>query len=72
MRILIITLYCLTTVSKGSTILSGASTPAKILTGYRGVSTTISHMAWAGLLRHGPVHSKYFLIQPRGRTNTKK
>lgn len=59
---IIITLYCLTAVPKDSIILSGGSTPAKFLAGYRGVSTTISRMAWAGLLGHGPVQSKYFLI----------
>lgn len=68
MQITIITLYCLTTVPKDNTILPGCSTPAKNHTGCRAVSTTISHMAWAGLLGHGPIQSKYFLIQP----NTKK
>lgn len=37
-----------------------------------GVSTTISHTAWAGLPGHGPIQSKCFPIQSRGRTNTKK
>jgi len=70
--IIIITLSSVTTVPKGSTILPGNLTPAKILTGYRGVSTAISHMAWAGSLGHGPIQLNYFLTQPCGRTNTKK
>lgn len=65
-------LYCLTTVRKGSTILPVGLTPAKILTGYRAIPTTITHMVWAKLLGHGPIQSKDFLIQPCGRKTTKK
>lgn len=54
---------------KSSTILPGASTPSRQ---QGGVYTTISHTAWAGLPGHGPIQSKCFPIQSRGRTNTKK
>lgn len=35
---------------------------AQLLPGSNEVSSTISHMTWAGLLGHRPIQSEYFLV----------